>query len=171
MLSVSLLTIYMYDAIDFIFMLAISGTRILCDESLAYSFCVLFGQSMYSGMFEMSIWSKTPPSCFSKRTGHLSVNAICRTSGHEGESEAALCTGQRYGRRQMSPLGVGWCVRGCWCIRRDELTFPAAMSDRPSWCQRWNSLNANFMARSRHCEEMQTCKCVFVIQFIRMLDA
>lgn len=44
-----------------------------------------------------------------------------------------------------------WC--GVWFKRRNELTFRAAMSDRPNWCHRWNSLNENFMARSRHCEE------------------
>lgn len=94
----------------------------------------------------MSRLRKTAAICFSKETGHLSVNSICCMRGHESGS-------RRYGRRWMSVAGVACCS---WYIRRNELTFPAAMSDRPSWYQRWNSLKENFMARSRHFE--QKCK-------------
>lgn len=34
-----------------------------------------------------------------------------------------------------------------------RLTFPAAISDRANWYQRWNSSKANFMALSKHWSE------------------
>ena len=39
---------------------------------------------------------------------------------------------------------------------RERLTFPAAISDRANWYQRWNSSKANFMALSKHWLERKT---------------
>lgn len=49
--------------------------------------------------------------------------------------------------------GTAW-TRGT--ARRRGLTFPAAMSDRANWYQRWNSSKANFMALSKHWGREQT---------------
>lgn len=106
--------------------------------------------------------------CIARMHGNLPVSEISRytkvqhlplVAGRAFSCEWHLVHGrersggsQDRGRRWMSPLGVAR-VPATIYKRRHELTFPAAMSDRPSWCQRWNSLNENFMARSRHCEE------------------
>lgn len=50
------------------------------------------------------------------------------------------------------PLGIQrrWLLTQTIAHHKGGLTFPAAMSDRANWYQRWNSSKANFMALSKH---------------------